>query len=109
MRDALRETWQRCVAVLQGRRRDVDFDDELQTHLQLATDDLVAGGVDGEEARRRAAVAIGGLDAARERHRDARGLPLLESTWADIRYGVRRLLKAPAFTLCVAVIIPAPP
>ena len=49
MRDALRETWQRCVAVLQGRRRDVDFDDELQTHLQLATDDLVAGGVDGEK------------------------------------------------------------
>ena len=105
MRDALRETWQRCVAVLQGRRRDVDFDDELQTHLQLATDDLVAGGVDGEEARRRAAVAIGGLDAAREGHRDARGLPLLESTWADIRYGVRRLIKAPAFTLCVAVIL----
>ena len=71
----------------------------------LATDDLVARGVDGEEARRRAAVAIGGFDAAREGHRDARGLPLLESAWADIRYGVRRLIKAPAFTLCVAAIL----
>ena len=95
------DAW-RCF---RGAAAILDFDDELQTHLQLATDELVARGVDGEEARRRAAVAIGGFDAAREGHRDARGLPLLESAWADVRYGVRRLIKAPAFTLCVAVIL----
>ena len=39
MRDMLRETWHRCLAVLQGRRHDADFNDELQTHLDLATEE----------------------------------------------------------------------
>jgi predicted permease len=105
MRDVLRETWHRCLAVVQGRRRDADFDDELQTHLELATEELAATGLDREEARRRAVHAIGGLEPARLTHRDARGLPWLEQGLADVRYGARRLMAAPAFTIAVTGIL----
>jgi putative ABC transport system permease protein len=39
----------------------------------------------------------------KEAYRDQRGLPWLETLWQDIRYGVRQLLKNPAFT-AVAVL-----
>ena len=105
MKDGLREMWQRCLAVLQRRDRDADFADELQTHLDLATDELVAGGLDRDEARRRAVHAIGGLEPTRLTQRDARGLPWLEQLVADVRYGVRRLFAAPAFTIAVTSIL----
>ena len=101
----LREALQRVLAMTQRRRRDEDFDDELQAHLQLSTAEFEARGLDRDEARRRAVHALGGLDAARERHREARGLPRVESIAADVRYAARRLLRTPVFTLAVAAIL----
>jgi predicted permease len=102
---ALRESWQRLIGWVRHRQRDADFEDELQAHLQLAADELEAQGLDRAEARRRAAHAVGGLDAARAGQRDARGLPALESVVADVSYAVRRLWKAPMFSLMVIAIL----
>jgi predicted permease len=105
MRTWLRETWQRVLAVAQGGDRDADFELELQSHLELASAELEAQGLDPAEARRRAAHALGGRDAARAGQRDARGLPWIESVAADIRYALRRLIKAPGFAVSVAGIL----
>jgi predicted permease len=105
VRTALRETWQRLLAVLQRSHRDEDFELELQSHLELAAAEFEAQGVDAAQARRRAVHALGGRDAARAGHRDARGLPWLESVGADVRYALRRLVKAPAFALSVTAIL----
>ena len=101
----LRETLHRLGAVLGRRARDAEFEEELASHLDMAAAEFEAQGLAPEEARRRAAHALGGLDATRERHRDARGLPHLESLVADLRYGWRRLRQAPGFALAVITIL----
>ncbi len=101
----MREAWRRLLASLRGRTLDHDLDDELQTHLALAAEEHERRGVPPDEARRLAKLQLGGVSAARERHRDARALPWLETTIADVRYALRGLWHTPAFTIVVVAIL----
>lgn len=51
-----------------------------------------------EAARREAVLAMGGLEKAREEFRDTAGFRWLRDIVRDVRYGLRQLLHAPAFT-----------
>jgi hypothetical protein len=51
-----------------------------------------------DEAHYAALKAFGGVEQAKERSRDARGVRWLEDAWQDLRYGARMLLKQPSFT-----------
>ena len=55
------------------------------------------------EARRRALVAFGGLDAHREAMRDGRGARWFDDLGADVRYALRAMRRAPGFALAVAL------
>ena len=81
----------RLRAVFTKPALDADFDEELAQHLAAATEDNVRAGMTPAEARRRALIALGGLDQTRELHRDARGLPWLENLLRDLRYAERSL------------------
>jgi len=83
---------------------DRQFDDEAAAHIQIAIDDLVRGGMSEEAARREALLEFGGVAQSRERHRDERGLPVLEVAWQDLRYSARTLRRDPGFAL-VAVLM----
>ena len=87
------------------RRADVEreLDDELRFHLDRETEKLVAAGIPPHEARRRARLAFGGVDAAKEGSRDVRGTALIESVIQDVRYALRGLRARPAFTAGVVV------
>jgi hypothetical protein len=65
----------RITAFFRKRDLDRDLDQELAVHLELATEDNIRRGLSPEEARRDALIRFGGVEAAREHHRDARGLP----------------------------------
>src|SRR5258706_10397183 len=79
-------------------RQEHEMDDELRSHIERYTDDLVRSGVPRPEAERRAKVEFGGLEARKEECREARGLLWLEELRQDVRYAARLLRKNPAFT-----------
>jgi len=88
----------RCRAVFFGGRLDRDLDDELQAHLAMLTEDNIRRGLAPDEAARQAHLRLGGVAQIEEHHRDARGLPLLETTMQDVRYALRTFRKNRAYT-----------
>jgi predicted permease len=66
-------------------------------------EDLISRGIAREEARRRACVDFGTVEARKEECREALGLRLFDELRADIRYAFRMLKQAPAFT-AVAIV-----
>ncbi len=85
--------WFRSSAV------DRELDEELQFHFDRQVDDYIAGGMSLEQARRAAAIAIGNRDSIREISRDGRAGAWLRQFGRDTVFGVRLLVKAPAFAL----------
>src|SRR4051794_37918888 len=82
-----------------ARRQDADFDAELSAHLDMLADEYIRRGVSPGEARRAAVVRLGGPMQIKEQHHDENGLPWLETTLRDLRYGLRALRKNPAYSL----------
>ncbi|MGH9482501.1 MAG: ABC transporter permease, partial [Terriglobales bacterium] len=72
---------------------------EIEAHLRLMALELERRGVGAAEARRRAAIALGGEEQARERHRGARGFEGLEDLGRDAWQAARSLSRARTFTL----------
>jgi predicted permease len=96
---SIREWLSRLRGVVFSPRRDTDLDEELRSHLQMATDDLVRSGMPRDEARRRAIASLGGVTETAERCRELQGSPLVEGTMQDLRYAIRLLKKSPGFAL----------
>ena len=89
----------RIAGFVRPGARERDFDDELQSHIDLHTDDNIRAGMTPDEARRQALVRIGSVAGAREAHRDRRGLPGLEALVFDLKLGGRMLVKYPGLTI----------
>src|ERR1039458_1396544 len=77
--------WSRIANVFRGNRLNRDIEEELQSHIAAA----ITEGRDPGEARR----AFGSVLSHREKSRDIRLIPWLESLYADAVFGWRQLLK----------------
>ncbi|HEY2853360.1 MAG TPA: ABC transporter permease [Gemmatimonadaceae bacterium] len=101
----LTELWSdlryRLRALLQRDAVERELDDELRFHLEREADKHIARGAAPNEARRRARLAFGGVENARERTREAHGTARVEWLIQDVRYGVRSLRQHRVFTLSV--------
>ena len=74
------------------------LDAELRFHFDHQVADNIRAGMSEEEARRKARLEFGSMDAVKEECRSARGTIWLESTLQDIRFALRTLRKSSAFT-----------
>src|SRR5262252_5922475 len=99
MRERLQTFFHRLAALRHRRRLEDDLDAELRSHLDMAVDHHVARGLSPDEARREALREFGGVEQAKEDHREQRGLPLIESTLQDVRFGLRILRRSPGFSI----------
>ncbi len=80
-----------------------ELDREMDFHLSERVDELIAGGMAPEKARREAARRFGNRTSLKERTRDVDVLVWLESLVADVRYAVRGLIRSPGFA-AVAIV-----
>ena len=71
----------------------------MADHLDLLTDDYIRRGLPPGEARRQAILRFGGPVQIKEQQHESRGLPFIETTLQDVRYGLRALRKSPAYSL----------
>jgi predicted permease len=101
---AMRETWNRVLSFFHKPERDSEMEAELASHVELAAEENMRKGMPEGEARRKALVRFGGVQQARERQREARGLPWLDVLMQDVRYTLRTLRRDRSFTV-VAVLI----
>src|SRR5205807_2392362 len=67
--------------------------------------DLIASGVSPEDARRRARLELGGVEAVKERLRDVRSGASLERLLHDLRHAARALKRSPGITLTAVALI----
>jgi putative ABC transport system permease protein len=89
----------RLAALFSGGGRERDFNDEIESHVQMHADEYVRQGLTPEQARRAAILKLGSVQTVREDHHDQRGIPLLEHLAQDLRYAVRTLSRTTGVTL----------
>jgi hypothetical protein len=97
--DTIRRLARRLSVYWRPDRFDSGLDEDIRFHLEMKTDELVEAGLSPDEARAAALRDFGGVLKAKEACREARGLPLLESLWQDVRFAARGCARSPAFSL----------
>jgi hypothetical protein len=89
----LRQVAARLRAFFRTGDLDRDFEQELESHLTMLTEDNIRRGMIPEQARRAALIRMGGPASIQEQHRAVRGLPTVDAMLQDLRFAFRLIAK----------------
>ena len=99
MGDFCKTLMRRLAALFRRKHLEQELDAEVRSHLEMATEMNRRKGMGEEEARHEARRNFGGVEQTKELYRDARGLPMIETTLQDLRFGLRMLRRSPGFSV----------
>jgi len=99
----MRRFFARLANLCRSQNAERELAREIDAHLALMQDDFERRGLPPHEAKLAARRSYGGIEQAKELHREARSCVWIEQCLKDLHYAVRILLRAPGFT-AVAVI-----
>ena len=93
----------RLRALFRRNTAEDDLDDELRFHLERAVERNVAAGCSRREARRRARLEFGPLDAVKDDCRQSWGIRQLDALRDDVVLALRLIRKHPALSAVSAI------
>ncbi len=85
------------------KKRKADFEEEVRSHLEMATRELIDKGESVSDASRAARREFGNVGLVKDTTQDVWGWRWLEDLYEDAHFGLRMLWKNPGFT-AVAVL-----
>jgi predicted permease len=91
------------LRALWNRGLEQDLDDELRSHIEMKAEELQAEGMAPAEAMREARRRFGNVALTTEQTRDLHVFSMLDHAIQDVKYGLRRLRREPAFTLAAVL------
>ncbi len=93
----------RLRALFHREQMDAEVDEELRNHLERETEKYRRAGSPPEEATRRAHLAMGGSEQAKQQCRESRGTKLFDDLLQDLRYAIRSSAKTPGLAVLIVL------
>ena len=94
----MKRTWAKFCNLFRRSRAEDELVREIAAHLAMLEDEYLRQGMTLGDARLAARRAYGGVEQAKELHRDERSFVWLEQMMQDLRHAVRGLWKSPGFS-----------
>jgi predicted permease len=88
---------ERVRSIIFRRRDERELAEELEFHATMEAEQLERRGLSAAEARRRSAIALGGVERVKDDVRDARGTRFLHDGQRDFGFALRTLTRNPGF------------
>jgi predicted permease len=90
-------------SIVRRKRVEEELTEEIRHHLERQIDEELKAGLSLADAEHSARRALGNIEHAKQEVREARAGAWIDQLERDLRFGVRAMLRRPAFT-CIAVV-----